>query len=181
MTAWPGILTLFPTILAIILSTAGIISVGLAADPQDLPCCRFICAWRAVPGGAVLLFTEGVFSNLAAKQLMAYLSVPGWFIAGTAYLFFALNFSGLQRSDEKWTTVLLWTEPLIGLALAMTNSLHGWMWKWKRLYRSEQPLAGRGWTAPVPLAHGLYGGDLNDRFIRAPDPVVGLGLLLLFW
>ncbi|HMN60869.1 MAG TPA: hypothetical protein PJ988_10920 [Anaerolinea sp.] len=96
MTVWPGILTLFPTILAMVLSAAGIVLLTSrrAAGPAALPLYIYLIAsaWWGL-----FTFAEGVFPTTAVKQLMAYLAVPGWFIGGTAFLFFALNFSGLRR------------------------------------------------------------------------------------
>ncbi len=154
MTVWPGILTLFPSILAIVLSTAGIILLvsHRPAGPAVLPLYGFLIAstWWGV-----FLLAEGIFTNIAVKQLMAYLAVPGWFIVGTAFLFFALNFSGLRRGQEKWTAVLLWVEPVIGLVIAMTNSLHGWMWRWADYTGLNSPWLGVA-ARPLFYLHTLY-------------------------
>ncbi|HMN60868.1 MAG TPA: PAS domain S-box protein, partial [Anaerolinea sp.] len=51
--------------------------------------------------------------------------------------------------------MLLWGEPVIGLALAMTNSLHGWMWHWENYTGLSSPWLGVD-GGPIFYLHIIY-------------------------
>ncbi|HZU87044.1 MAG TPA: histidine kinase N-terminal 7TM domain-containing protein, partial [Anaerolineaceae bacterium] len=96
---------------------------------------------RRVPGARYLAYLQiaiavwalgGVFeaaaTGLETKVMWAVFSYPGVAFAPLMYFFFAWDFVQQEPRLKSRTISLLLIMPLITIAMALTNGLHGWLW-----------------------------------------------------
>lgn len=154
MPAWPGILTVFPALLACVLAGGGVFFLAWRrlASPAAFALKFFLAS---VAWWGFLQVAAGSFPQLATKQLFTYLAVPGWVGIPTAFLLFSITFSGLHWPSSRLTRPLLIGEPFLAMLLGMSNWLHGWMWHWDPSRRLTSPWL-RLVPTPLYLLHLVY-------------------------
>ncbi|HCE17276.1 MAG TPA: hypothetical protein DEQ80_05405 [Anaerolinea thermolimosa] len=154
MPAWPGILTIFPSLLACVLAGGGILFLVWRhlASPAAYALKFFLAS---VAWWGFFQVAAGSFPQLATKQFFAYLAVPGWAGIPTAFLLFSIAFSGLHWPSSRFTKPLLMGEPFLAMILGMSNWLHGWMWHWEPHRTLTSPWL-RLTPTPLYLLHLVY-------------------------
>ena len=158
MVGWPGILTLYPSMLALVIAAASLVMVGLRRPegPAVRPMYVFL---GAITWWTLIAFTEGVVLDFQVKQILFYLSTPVWAILPTAYLFHAIQFGGLGHTVSRRMQAALLVEPALALIIILTNSWHSLMWRWGEVTPFISP-----WLRMIPgipfLLHIIYCGAI---------------------
>jgi len=152
--AWPGILTIFPALLACVLAGGGMVFLAWRrlASPAAYALKFFLAS---VAWWGFFQVAAGSFLQLATKQLFTYLAVPGWVGIPTTFLLFSIAFSGLHWPSSRLTRPLLLGEPFLAMILGMSNWLHGWMWRWEPHQALTSPWL-RLTPTPLYLLHLVY-------------------------
>ncbi|HSG90472.1 MAG TPA: histidine kinase N-terminal 7TM domain-containing protein [Pseudomonadales bacterium] len=129
---------------------------------------RRVWRQRAAPGGwplslllaAIAWWSAGQWlgtslTTLDGKFLAAKLQYPGIVVVPTAWLLFALRYSGmLPAVARNWP--LLVPIPLLTLVLALGNELHGWMWSSATLVEQGDFIGWRITYGPWFKVHTLW-------------------------
>ena len=108
---------------------AALIAAVFAWPRRELPAARYLttlllaAAWWA---GAIT--AESAAATIAGKLLWSQIAYLGTTGLPLCYLLFVAAFTGRERILKPTSVALLGIPPLVTVALAFTNALHGWVW-----------------------------------------------------
>lgn len=153
---------------------------SLISTALSLYLLRRVWRQRATPGGwplSLMLFGIAWWSagqvlgtlltTIDGKFVAAQIQYPGIVIVPTAWLLFALRYTGsLPALTRQWPWLLL--PPAASLSVALTNELHHWMWT------GADPVRHHGF-----VGWELHYGPFFAAFATYSYAAVGLGTLLM--
>ena len=154
MVGWPGILTLYPSMLALVIAAAGLVMVGLRR-PEGPAVRPMVVYLAAITWWSLIVFTEGVLPEIQIKQILFYLTTPVWVILPTAFLLYAIQFGGLGRTVSRRMQAVLLIEPALALVIIFNQCVAFSHVALGRGGCSSQSMAANYPRHPIPSAYHL--------------------------